>query len=279
MKRFFLFILLYSACNFVFSQNKDQITFVKYLLSKELFLDAILESKTILKKNPQSDTSKYLLAKSYFNINTDSSLITFSKLNLTKGELANEKRLFSGFLHTSKKNYSLALSEVNMVNHTSNKRKHLAKIIGYSAKTLQGTLLDSLEEENSEFNYQYRVLNESQDRLRKKVHKSPIISGVLSTVVPGLGKFYVGQKKQGLSAFVITGILGYQTFESYRIGGKKSTRFIISTVLFSTFYIGNIWGSILAVEIVNREFEDEIHNDIIATLRIPMARLFRGELK
>jgi len=92
--------------------------------------------------------------------------------------------------------------------------------------------------------------------------KSPLLAGIYSAVIPGSGKYYCGKKNQFLTAFLPTLALGIQTYEAGTKGGMGSARFIVSGILFSFFYFGNIWGSVLEAKnhhIQNyREFENEI---------------------
>lgn len=91
--------------------------------------------------------------------------------------------------------------------------------------------------------------------------KSPITAGVASAIIPGLGKAYLGYKHQALSAFIINGFLAALAVES--IGkGYTSFRFIASTSVFATFYIGNIWGSVSLAKKRRIDFKNQINEDI-----------------
>jgi hypothetical protein len=104
-------------------------------------------------------------------------------------------------------------------------------------------------------------------------HKSGFIAGCMSAVIPGLGKVYAGKIHQGLTSFFPITILGVQAYEAYRKAGVKSVRFILSAGLFSVFYIGNIWGSVLSVSVNRTEINNEINNQILLNMRIPLQGL------
>ena len=112
-------------------------------------------------------------------------------------------------------------------------------------------------------------------KLKKLKKNSPFIAGSLSAIIPGLGKVYAGKPKEGLTAFIPVGILGLQTYEAYQKAGIKSARFIVFGSLFTVFYIGNIWGSVLSVHIVNQEKNNDINRQILFDLDIPLHRVFR----
>ena len=104
--------------------------------------------------------------------------------------------------------------------------------------------------------------------------RSPVLAGLYSALVPGLGKFYAGKKKQGIAAFLPVISLAALTYEAYRKDGVKSARFIGFGALFSVFYIGNIWGSTLAVKIRRNEFYKEYDNKILFDMHIPLRTFF-----
>lgn len=72
-------------------------------------------------------------------------------------------------------------------------------------------------------------------------HKSPVIAGGLS-IVPGLGKMYAGRMKDGAFAFGFISVLGYLTYES--LTKKAYASGVVWGVVFSSFYLGNIYGGI-----------------------------------
>lgn len=112
------------------------------------------------------------------------------------------------------------------------------------------------------------------DKLKGFRHKSPVLAGVYSALVPGLGKWYAGKKKQGIAAFLPVISLAALTYEAYRKDGVKSARFIGFGSLFTIFYIGDIWGSTLSVKIRRNEFYKEYDNKILFDMHIPLRNFF-----
>lgn len=112
------------------------------------------------------------------------------------------------------------------------------------------------------------------DKLRGFRHRSPVLAGVYSALVPGLGKWYAGKKKQGIAAFLPVIGLAALTYEAYRKDGVKSARFIGFGTLFTIFYVGDIWGSTLAVKIRRNEFNKEYDNKILFDMHIPLRNFF-----
>ncbi len=112
------------------------------------------------------------------------------------------------------------------------------------------------------------------DRLKGFKHKSPVLAGIYSALIPGLGKFYAGKKKQGIAAFLPVISLAALTYEAWRKDGVKSARFIGFGSIFTIFYIGDIWGSTLSVKIRRNEFNKEYDNKILFDMHIPLRNFF-----
>jgi hypothetical protein len=112
------------------------------------------------------------------------------------------------------------------------------------------------------------------DRLKGFKRRSPVLAGIYSALVPGLGKFYAGKKKQGIAAFLPVISLAALTYEAWRKDGVKSARFIGFGSIFTIFYIGDIWGSTLSVKIRRNEFNKEYDNKILFDMHIPLRNFF-----
>jgi hypothetical protein len=124
-------------------------------------------------------------------------------------------------------------------------------------------------------NEQQLQKNEYYYKLKHLKRKSPFFAGSLSAIVPGLGLAYAGNNGQALAAFIRVAALGALSTETYIKLGPKNPQFIISATLFSFFYLGNIWGSVLCVQIIKNEKLKEIDNNIMVGLRIPIDNFFK----
>ena len=121
---------------------------------------------------------------------------------------------------------------------------------------------------------EYQKLSANYELLRSTKKKSAFVAGCLSAVIPGLGKIYSGKKGQAFSAFMKVVPLGIIAFENMERHGVKDAQFIIYASLFSLFYIGNIWGSALSIQVAYQEKINEINHQITVGLHIPVERLF-----
>lgn len=151
------------------------------------------------------------------------------------------------------------LSGIALLQRNFGQFEHFSNKFSYSHYQLQK------EEQNMQQYYQ---------QLKKVKHRSPVLAGALSAIVPGLGKVYAGKTKQGIASFFPVALLGLQAYENIHKRGIKNGFSIFYTGLFSVFYIGNIWGSVLSVQIKQQEIYHEIDNRILFDLHIPLRNIF-----
>ncbi|MCC6722006.1 MAG: hypothetical protein IT243_07365 [Bacteroidia bacterium] len=74
-------------------------------------------------------------------------------------------------------------------------------------------------------------------------YKKPFLAAISSAIVPGTGKIYTGYYKDGIMAFLFTGLSAYQAYRGYKSKGIKSGIFLVYSGITAGFYLGNIYGS------------------------------------
>jgi len=134
---------------------------------------------------------------------------------------------------------------------------------------------------SKQFTYQSFVFQKEEENLIKyrqvianRRAKSPLLAGVYSAVLPGAGKWYAGKKKQGIAAFLPIVSLAAITYEAYRKQGVRSARFIGFGSLFTLFYVGNIWGSVLSVKVQEKEFNQSYDKTVQFDMQIPLRNFY-----
>jgi len=100
--------------------------------------------------------------------------------------------------------------------------------------------------------------------LHKK--KSPLLAGLLSTIVPGLGKWYLGYKHQALSSFIMNSALIAVTLEWF-CKSNGLIRWILPLPVAAVFYSGNIVGSVLLARKREIDFQNNLNENIKAYYR------------
>jgi len=105
--------------------------------------------------------------------------------------------------------------------------------------------------------------------------RSMVVSGLLSAIVPGAGKIYAGEKGTGIGSFLLLAGLGGMTAENILKSGIASWNSILITGLFSIFYLGNVYGSIISIKTYRERFYEGQEQAIVATMLIPLRDYYR----
>jgi TM2 domain-containing membrane protein YozV len=88
--------------------------------------------------------------------------------------------------------------------------------------------------------------------------KSPFLSGLLSTIIPGSGKFYTGSVGDGIITMTMVGSMAWQAYRGFDKNGIESVYGWVFATIGAGFYIGNIWGSVKAANKYNYQQKDRI---------------------
>lgn len=120
-------------------------------------------------------------------------------------------------------------------------------------KTLE--VLNSNEPISSDVLNSYKAFAEEGLKIK---HKSPVISGALSAVFPGSGKFYTGQWQDGVISFTMVGSSVWQAYKGFKKDGVKSVYGWIFGAIGTGFYIGNITGSVKSANRYNKTKKERI---------------------
>lgn len=268
-----------------FTQAKKDSLFLQYLFAKDEHRDAITLISQLQTRYPDTTQQRlelpYWKGLAFYSLKKlDSCTFYFSKVNPSSQYF--KKSLFlSGiaysYLHDLKQAKKLFISAAEK-DTTANKIS-IFEMAGVSLLSRNLNEFDSLKNHFSDEYYplqkQQSNFSDYRDIIQKQQRKSPFKAAILSAILPGAGKIYVGgQLGQGISTFLQNAILGFQAYEGLRKDGVSSPRFIIYGGLFSLFYIGNIWGTALSVKIKRQEFNDKIDEQILFDMHIPLRTIF-----
>ena len=87
--------------------------------------------------------------------------------------------------------------------------------------------------------------------------KNPLLAGVMSTILPGTGKFYVGRSGDAIYSLISITLMGWQSYDGFDRDGKDSVKGWVYASIGTIFYLGNIYGSAVAARLYNRKVEDD----------------------
>ena len=127
-------------------------------------------------------------------------------------------------------------------------------------KTLQGSGVIAVREKASVYHNYAEVGANLPTR-------SPFLAGAFSAVVPGAGRLYTDFRiGDAITSLITVGIAGWQAYDGFRRDGLSSVKGWTLGTLSGIFYVGNIYGSVIAARVYNRHIEDEF----LATLSIEL---------
>jgi len=91
-------------------------------------------------------------------------------------------------------------------------------------------------------------------------YKSPSLAGILSAIIPGSGKMYVGEWGDGITTLLTTSLFAFLAYDNFR--ADHTTRAWIFTGLGAFFYAGNIYGSVASAQIFNARIDFEFNDGL-----------------
>ncbi len=124
-----------------------------------------------------------------------------------------------------------------------------------SGQTLQGNFQLSIVSSNETDTINFLV-----NKVVRPEKKSELTAGLLSAVIPGAGKIYTGKTGDGITTFLITGLMTFLTVDNFsRNHSFRGYVFGVSTIL---FYGGSIYGSAASAQLMNEENERSARNQL-----------------
>jgi hypothetical protein len=280
---FFLALLSFPGLRAQQFEFSKELRFAQYLQDKDAGREAVhvLEQMdTAALSRAQKDSLFYMLGWAAYSIRQlDKSIGALLKVS-PDHQHYNKAHFFAAYCQAFQGRPDSAVRELRQLSLADSTVRELRSL------QLAGTSLlkrdyQAFPIQQQQFTYSSYIFTKEErrmqlyyDRLKGFKRRSPVLAGVYSALVPGLGKWYAGKKKQGVAAFLPVIGLAALTYEAYRKDGVKSARFIGFGALFTIFYIGDIWGSTLAVKIRRNEFYKEYDNKILFDMHIPLRNFF-----
>jgi len=265
--------------------TSKELAFIHYLVSNELYgdaqysLNALEQDSSILEG--QKDSIEYFQGwLSYYQRDFDNSLNHFNQID-KQSELLVASQFFSVMCLLELGDNVGAEGLLNEI--SSKDRPDIAELkilyqSGFALLKRDYAAYDSLVALYKTNNYLIAAERTGFDQyandLRVYKDKSPLVAGLLSALVPGLGKYYAGYKGHPFGALAITLPFAAPAIELAILAGLTSPLFIASGALFGLFYFGNIWGSALSVKTHKSDYYGEIDYNIVIDLHVPLRRVF-----
>lgn len=116
---------------------------------------------------------------------------------------------------------------------------------------------------------EYSAIKWYADERKQLKKKSPFVAGLLSALVPGLGKVYAGSIPQGIASFIRIGILGGIATELFLRQGYKDPQFLFFGGVAAAYYVGGIYGSVYLPKLNYNEKLESLNHNVKISLSVP----------
>jgi len=262
-----------------------ELSFAKYLQAKKNYDESIFVLNKIKKTRSvtqlQRDSVHFLLGNIFYNQKSlEKSNQNFDSVSAISHRLRAEAVFFSSFNSAYLKSFEISRQKLLSYTPADSTEQQVRQLELSGISLLQRDLkkFDSLSQFFSPVNY---ILDKHEEKMREHYNrivdqpkKSPLIAAGLSAILPGAGKFYAGNKGQGMYTLLISAVLGLQAWEGYRKDGPASFRFIAYGTIFTSIYIGTIWGSVFTVKIKRDQLNETINDQILFDMHVPLRTVF-----
>lgn len=248
----------------MFDKN-NSFRYINYLIKTEKYSEAIAELSELIPKYQIKEDSVYVKL-----------LYLYRKNNTSKIGLTEIDKVYS--------NYSLFSRElaiqyaINCIKESKfdvlYKLTHEAPYLTLSDKSI---LVNSMLIVNRKFKENFLLLDKTQDsccselynklviinkRYESKIYKKPILAAILSSCVPGAGRFYVGEKQNAFNSFAMVSAFSIFSIRGFNHYQLQSVRGWLFGGLAVGFYVGNIYGSYKSAVKYNDQQNDLLKKEI-----------------
>lgn len=192
---------------------------------------AIQFLETLLQTQPNSNLARYELGATYFSIGQYDKSVHFLKESqdlFQGGEYRWKSQILIGMNQLMQKRWESAIQHFDQFDLSG-----LPEAVGHRTSTYKGYAEDG----------------------RHLPSKSPLLAGFLSTALPGSGRVYVGRPNDALLTVFLLGVLGWAAYDGFSENGVSSRKGWTFGTLGGIFYLGNIYGSVVAAQTHNRRTE------------------------
>ena len=187
--------------------------------------------ETLIQTQPNSNLARYELGTTYFLIGQYDESISFLKESqdlFQGGEYRWKSQILIGVNKLMQKRWERAIQHFNQFD-----LRGLPEVVGQCVSTYK--------------NY--------AEKGKDLPSKSPLLAGFLSTALPGSGRLYVGRPNDALITVFLLGVLGWGAYDGFSENGISSRKGWTLGTIGGIFYLGNIYGSVVAAQTHNRRTE------------------------
>lgn len=255
-----LFIPFFRAQQIDFNSPKNIKLFADFLFCDKDYLRAIDEYEKYL-SFVEDDSIEFKIAISFSKI--DDQINALNKFNLIKKSSifyasSEMEKLKSLYLQNVDSVYQISVDQ--LIRSNSPYTVNASKLRNTTLLFTQNELPEKEKFLTPFDNDEKLLINNFYDHKKDPSKKSPVLAGILSAIIPGSGKIYTEKYSDGITAFLLTGLLGYLAYTNFE--HNHQSRAWIFTALGVGFYAGNVYGSVASAQIFNVKVNFDFSNGI-----------------
>ncbi|OFX53031.1 MAG: hypothetical protein A2066_15110 [Bacteroidetes bacterium GWB2_41_8] len=265
-----------------FAQSKSELPFIEHLINKGYYGEVIhlIDKDSLNQEQGLRDSLNYFKGWAHYSLkNLEQSSTSFLKVG--KGSpFYLKSRFFAGYNQIFLENYTEAARIISQLDIQDEPNLSLANFELSGINMLQGNW-PKVKEQLAAVNPNIATLHQqvaalSQICREQETHrsKSPLLAGLMSGIIPGSGKIYAGKTGEGIASMIATTGFGLMAWENHRKLGIKNLKTVFFGGLFAASYFSGIYGSVISVRIIENEYKDVKHNQILFQLHIPLRNFF-----
>lgn len=263
-------------------QNKSELPFIEHLINKGFYNEVVhlIDRDSLNHGQAQLDSLNYYKGWAHYSLkNLEQSTISLLKV-AKESPFYLKSRFFAGYNQIFLENYAEASKIISQLNVQGEPHLSLVNFELSGIEMLQRNW-PKAKEQLQQVNPDIATINQqvaalSQICKEQEIHrpKSPFLAGMFSGIIPGSGKIYAGKTGEGIASMIATTGFGLIAWENYRKLGIDHVKTILFGGIFAASYISNIYGSVISVKIIENEYKDATHNQILFQLHIPLRNFF-----
>lgn len=266
-----LFILIAGAVllsgNYASGQNifdgSNSLKFASYLYHTNQYDLAAEELERAVFFYPENDSLKYSLVHTYlkgkhFDKGKSRLDTYFPQKNKLSTEFSRDYCRLLLSLDQPEQARLFLLTDNNMTELDKKQLNFEMQMLGYDWDNARVTS----DEINMSAPGKNIVYNEIFNRIDHAKYKKPGLALAMSAIIPGAGKAYTGNWKDGLISLVFVGGTAFQAVRYFNKKGPESGYFIVYASIATSFYIGNLYGSYKAARKHNLKIKSSIRESI-----------------
>jgi hypothetical protein len=274
-------IFLFTTLFQVHSQSSE-FDFIDYLIAKGELQSAILAIEQIANNGTAGQTDSIHYYKGWVLYSQKQLEKSANELGqVTASSVFSPKApLFAAYNHLHLGNYTQAQTYINRIQPTTTTDSLILLYMQSGISLLQNNwenyqaIRPLIPNDFYGFAKELKILDDIYEHTSQRKQKSPLVAALLSAIIPGSGKIYLGKTGQGISSMLMVTGMGLVTAENYRKNGPTAFSTLFLGTVFTSFYIGNIYGSAKLARVAEYEFNTQNNAKILFHIHIPLRNLY-----